>query len=98
MSKAKHTPAPWPYEGGDNASIDIILPNDTTITVDRQSRYTGKYVIERKEMEANARLIAASPEMYELLKSFISAVPTDGTWNYAACVDRAIHIIKKIEG
>lgn len=52
----KHTPGPWPYEGGDNHSIDIVLPNDTTISIDRRSRYTGVYVISREEMEANAKI------------------------------------------
>ncbi|WP_185212422.1 hypothetical protein [Elizabethkingia meningoseptica] len=66
MSEFKGTPAPWTGNiSGDNASIDIILPNNTTISVDRQDRYNDEYVIERTEMEANAKLISKAPEMLE---------------------------------
>ncbi|MBG0512935.1 hypothetical protein [Elizabethkingia meningoseptica] len=69
MSEFKGTPAPWTGNiSGDNASIDIILPNNTVISVDRQDRYSGVYVIERTEMEANAKLISKAPEMLEMLK------------------------------
>ncbi|MCT4287383.1 hypothetical protein HZP25_11730 [Elizabethkingia anophelis] len=69
MSEFKGTPAPWTGNtSGDNASIDIILRNNTTISVDRQDRYNGEYVIERTEMEANAKLISKAPEMLEMLK------------------------------
>lgn len=68
MSEFKGTPAPWTGNiSGDNASIDIILPNNTTISVDRQDRYNGEYVIERSEMESNAKLISKAPEMLEML-------------------------------
>jgi len=52
------TKGEWKYEGGDNNSIDIVLPDETTISIDRQSRYTGEYVIERVNMESNAQLIS----------------------------------------
>ncbi|HAY3553793.1 MULTISPECIES: hypothetical protein [Weeksellaceae] len=73
MSEFKGTPAPWTENiSGDNASIDIILPNNTTISVDRQDRYNDEYVIERTEMEANAKLISKAPEMLEMLKKLTS--------------------------
>lgn len=69
MSKelTKHTPTPWPHGCGDNASIDIVLPNNTTISIDRQCRYKGEYVISREEMEANARLIVKAVNNHEAL-------------------------------
>lgn len=45
-------------EGGDNNSIDLILGDNTTITLDRQCRYTGNYVLDRAGMNANANLVA----------------------------------------
>lgn len=42
---------------GDNYSIDIILSNNSTISVDRHSRYVEKIVCDRSEMESNAQLI-----------------------------------------
>ncbi|MCT4153230.1 hypothetical protein HZP59_18535 [Elizabethkingia anophelis] len=73
MSEFKGTPAPWTGNtSGDNASIDIILPNNTTISVDRQDRYNDEYVIERTEMEANAKLISKAPEMLEMLEHVLA--------------------------
>lgn len=69
----KGTPAPWTGNiSGDNASIDIILPNNTTISVDRQDRYSSEYIIERTEMEANAKLISKAPEILELLEHVLA--------------------------
>jgi hypothetical protein len=62
----KHTPAPWNYQGGDNASVEINI-GMTIASVDRSDKNTGQYVISRDEMEANAKLIAAAPELLEAL-------------------------------
>lgn len=67
-NKPKHTTGPWPYEGGDNYSIDIVLPNEATISISRYKRNTDGLAMEREEMEANAKLIAAAPELLETLK------------------------------
>lgn len=66
--KKQFTQGEWPYEGGYNSSVDIVLPNNTTITIDRHDRYTGTPAIDREEMEANARLVAAAPNMLEALE------------------------------
>lgn len=64
----KGTKEKWKYEGGDNHSIDIILDDESTININRQSRYTGEYICTREQMEANAKLIAAAPELLEALQ------------------------------
>ena|SRR5690606_25455891 len=68
MSEFKGTKGKWEYHGGDNSSIDIVLPNDTTISISRHHRYKDSELVgSRTEMEANALLISKAPEMLEML-------------------------------
>ncbi len=80
---AKHTPGPWKVERKDY-SIDlnghphhyweIVSPSDDrgiAIVVLPDEDRTRKTVAERK---ASARLIAAAPEMYEMLEALISGI------------------------
>jgi len=55
------------YEGGDNYSIDMIFESGATISIDRRDRYSDKLVMEREEMEANAKAIECTTEMLEML-------------------------------
>lgn len=73
MEAAKHTPGPWSYREPDlgrfivttktgKASSDVAaLVTDTKINIMSQGRT-------RAEREANARLIAAAPELLDALK------------------------------
>lgn len=64
--EAKFTKGPWENWGGDNYSCELNA-GDCLITLDRRDKNTDVCLIERSEMEANAKLIAAAPEMYALL-------------------------------
>ena len=70
----KHTQGKWEYAGGDNASCEVNI-GDTTASITRSDKNTGIYVIERGEMEANAKLIAAAPALLEALKLVLSVYP-----------------------
>ena len=61
MSKEKFTPGPWiaPNNGGLNGAV---VAKDGQMVCDPSG--AGRY---EDEMDANARLIAAAPEMYALL-------------------------------
>ncbi len=47
------------------------------------------------ENEANAKLIAAAPELLEALQWLLLADPNDETWDYPAASEKARQIIKK---
>lgn len=59
MSKNKHTPAPWRLDK------DLILARDGTSPA-RAHEYS-----DANEVSANARLIAAAPEMLEQLEQVL---------------------------
>jgi len=64
------TPGPWhvgvpPWLGGDDGS-ESIKTADGTVIVDRSDDPLG--CVDDAEREANARLIAAAPELYEALR------------------------------
>lgn len=75
--KFKGTPGNWSDMSGDNASIDIVLDNNAVISVDRRDRYTGQLVGERSEMEANAHIISAAPDLLEALLKVKQYFPSD---------------------
>lgn len=58
MKELKITKGELKNEGGDNTSIDLILSNGATISIDRYNRYTGDLAMSRGEMNADADLIA----------------------------------------
>jgi len=65
MSQTKFTPGPWFVE-------DDSYPDDLTIKSGK-NKFVAKVAQWRGNKEANARLIAAAPEMYELLKGIRDA-------------------------
>lgn len=62
MIKAKHTPGPWKIDYGYNRSINFIGPCVP-------DQYAGSSWL--RVTEANARLIAAAPELLEALKLLV---------------------------
>jgi len=89
MSNAKHTAAPWRFleegdtesdhnigkpfticGGGDDDLIDVFDNTNSTVSVSRE------------EAIANARLVAAAPDLLAALKALVKEMP-----NYAYCQD-----------
>lgn len=64
----KHTPGPWRQGGGYDGIIGILAPEDG----DGASKVVCD-VFERDEQQANAKLIAAAPDLLEALVALLAA-------------------------
>jgi hypothetical protein len=64
MKKTQYTPGPWNWVAQGDADEYCILANDKRWVIG--FRINGE--IHKEEQEANARLMAQSPAMYNLLK------------------------------
>ncbi len=71
MSAHKHTPGPWRTAGAQNNGAILVRGSEATsevaIALQNDRRYSA---------EANARLIAAAPELLEAAMAFVA--PFDG--------------------
>src|SRR5690606_15505386 len=101
MKEFKGTKEWGKNEGGDNLSIDIILGNDTTISIDRTYRYTGEIVATREEMIANAQLISKAPELLEAISHCLDImedlnVPEHVMETYGNAMMNYRHLIQEV--
>lgn len=62
-----HTPGPWVFNGGDHAPILHIYATD--------DKHVFHDVRPLPEQEANARLMAAAPELLAALKALLAELP-----------------------
>ncbi len=82
-------------------SCDQLLPdkNDRSILITTPTAFIAKVLLRHdvSEMEANARLIAAAPEMYRLLQNFVYPEEpiTTRTLNLSS---RAWELLRRIDG
>jgi len=78
MTEAKHTPGPWALQGNST----VIAPNMPRIKYGKHEEYERAYIVCQpdlytdpewggEEKRANARLIAAAPEMLEALQESV---------------------------
>ena len=74
-----HTPGPWELGDENNQCCEVVLgtSHNLTASLDRRDRNTGEVVITRDEMLANARLIAASPDLLEALEQCLRYIESD---------------------
>ena len=90
MRTPKFTPGPW----------RISLP-DECVVVDRGgydiADCSALYESEPKQCEANARLIAAAPDMLEALKAIIDADERGQGVRFAEAMEAAERAIEKAE-
>jgi|TARA_R100000482_G_scaffold122672_2_gene70891 type II secretory pathway component GspD/PulD (secretin) len=85
--KAQHTQAPWKWDGSKlignaNQNVWFTLPDLRT---------------NPSEVQANAKLIAAAPEMLEMLKELVKALDKKPlSWDEMAYLVDAKNLIEKV--
>jgi hypothetical protein len=90
---AKHTPGPWGISGKEERDLGTLSPGFLEISSAHDVCWIAKVQIHTPEGEANARLIAAAPELLEALKAVV-AIADRSTDEF----DRARAAIAKAEG
>lgn len=90
---SNHTPGPWHLTDHISPHISIYAGGETVDGIEKPTKtIVGPiYKASGKEFAANARLIAAAPEMLALLKNEVSTA--DSQWD---CEVRAL--IARVEG
>lgn len=73
----KHTKGPWEW-GGNYRGLYGAGPSPENIVLEWQP-YEGMWLTYESTREANARLIAAAPDLYEALRNLLSEIYSDPT-------------------
>lgn len=93
MSKAKHTRGPWVYHSGMVWKPD---GSEDGFPIARMDRETGSTI--PTERDANARLIAAAPELLAACEALLVQIPAGAvSIEAAAAVNQAHAAIAKAE-
>lgn len=112
MSEVKHTPGPWEVEGPMGAEIGLSVVQAGLKTYEWEfiamacqstagdERMGRQRFISPEEQEANARLIAAAPELLNALKEILETdFSQESSWDYSEGIkDVARAAIAKAEG
>lgn len=73
MSKTSHTPGKWEVGGHEPNCVFVNLRTDDPILIaECHSRKSGQYDTTEPEQVANARLIAASPQLLAACKAVLA--------------------------
>jgi len=99
MSKQAHTPGPWEVHWGEYYPEvrKRFRPDHHSIVC---GTVHGYMYSENREAEqrANARLIAAAPDLLEALNNLIAAMDRDGDLKYETLREDARHIVELATG
>lgn len=96
MSKTKFTPGPWKL----HPNNDYIFSFKSLDDWDNPRPICSPAVIykENEENEANARLIAAAPELYDAVKELLYALQDDENWRTSGVYEDAEAALAKARG
>ena len=85
MSETKHTPGPWRISGGSATTVQAdyrAINSEGGVLIARALGYPNSgYFPSDDEATANARLIAAAPELLESLERCFNIMNNGGTWS-----------------
>ena len=86
---ATHTPGPWGYSEG-----EIYRGNNPIASVIPSFGWFNKTA----EDDANARLIAAAPEMYRVLSDILDTLEMSKGYGFDEEYDKVREVLAKVEG
>ena len=87
--RATHTPGPWGYSEG-----EIYRGNNPIASVIPSFGWFRKTA----EDEANARLIAAAPEMFEVLSELLDTLEMSKSYGFDEEYEKLREVLAKVEG
>jgi len=96
--KTQHTPGPWEIDGFYQGAFEVIAPKASVTRGRLVICSRGQHELREREFQANARLIAAAPDLLEALKEFVGAVDAGTTFADSSVVDVARAAIAKARG
>ena len=89
----KHTPGPWEHNDTDMLQVQgRVMGYSVPISL-IQKRSVGPM-----QAKANARLIAAAPELLEALKQLVNRFEQSGAYDHDHTIELAQSVIAKAEG
>ena len=102
----EHTPGPWEIDKRDNGNIIILEDKELCPTVfiwGSQGQGHGRIAMIYSEcgigdLEANARLIAAAPELLEALERLFKQINNDHAYKDTFAMKQAKQAIAKVTG
>jgi hypothetical protein len=96
MSEIKHTPGPWVFDEDECSAIPALH----LYCADSKNPFHGSR--SEEELKANARLIAAAPELLEALKEAIETIKflstRDNSWGEQIVCEDLQAIVAKATG
>jgi hypothetical protein len=106
MSNNQHTPGPWEIDGNEifaegDYFVARVNANQYTPNTDKRKAVTSRNWSMAAQDEANARLIAAAPDLLNALRGLIAAYGGDRDYSAEDNVnsyESAIALIDRIEG
>ena len=90
---ATHTPGPW--------QIDDCTPGESTglrFEVGTKDSVIARTTDGWKEANANARLIAAAPEMYDVLSELLDTLGLSRGYGFDEEYDKLREVLAKVDG
>ena len=98
ISKVKHTPGPWKaseFSCGDRTEYgnEIVAPDGEWV-----AQLWNRCEENFKNYEANARLIAVSPELFDVCESLIECVDEHQSIEVLAAIETAKELIARARG
>jgi hypothetical protein len=91
---SKHTPGPWEIQRDSGLHIYITQPSDTFNRVPGYYAEVRRFTTDQSQVEANAHLIAAAPDLLKVLETILEC----GSVNDQYWVDDARAAIAKARG